>query len=222
VRKAFTLATDRAAIVENVIGRGDRVASSFVPPGTAHGYTPPAGLAYSAEEARAALHQAGFASGEALGPVELLCTFNDERIAQALASMWNKTLGVEVLIRTQESKTFSHEKTKQQFAIARGNWYADYNDPTTFLDCLKSGNGNNDGGYSNARYDSLLRQAEQAVDETDRFEILRLAEEIVLREDCPILPVFHYTQMVAISPAVHGLHPNSRLWFPFRYAVVDR
>jgi oligopeptide transport system substrate-binding protein len=222
VRKAFSLAVDKEAIVENVLKRGDRVARSFVPPDTIPGYVPPAGLAVNVEEARRLLAAAGYPDGRDVPVVELLYTPADERVCQALARMWEERLGVRVELRSQESKTFAEDKSNHRFMMARGNWYADYNDATTFLDCLSTGNGNNDSGYANARYDRLLGEADASRDPVARASLLREAEAIIVEEDLPILPILHYAEPVAIKPYVKGLHTNARLWFPFRYVSVER
>ncbi len=222
VRKAFTLALDRPQLVDKVRRRGDRPARSFVPPSSIPGYEPPAGLPHDVAEARRLLQEAGFPSGQGLPPIELLYVPSDERMCQAMAKMWEDALGVRVELRSQESKTFAEEKAKHRFMIARGNWYADYNDPTTFLDCLVTGNGNNDSGYSNAQYDALMAQANGTADAVERSRLLQAAEAIIVEQDCPILPILHYTDMVAIAPHVRGLHANSRLWFPFRYVSIQR
>jgi oligopeptide transport system substrate-binding protein len=222
VRKAFSLAVDKKNIVENVLKRGDRVAHSFVPPDTIPGYTPAAGLTVNVEEARRLLAAAGYPGGGGMPVVELLYTPADERVCQALARMWEERLGVRVELRSQESKTFAEDKANHRFMMARGNWYADYNDSTTFLDCLSTGNGNNDSGYANARYDGLLTEANAARDPVARASLLRQAEAIIVEEDLPILPILHYAQPIAIKPYVKGLHANARLWFPFRYVTVER
>jgi len=222
VRRAFTLALDRDQIVDKVRRRGDRAAKSFVPPRSIPAYEPPEGLAQNAAEARRLLVEAGFSNGRELPTVELLYVPNDERMCQAMARMWEEALGVRVELRNQESKTFAEEKARQRFMIARGNWYADYNDPTTFLNCLVTDNGNNDSGYTNPRYDELLASANNAEDSAARAALLRRAEAIVVEEDCPILPILHYTETVAIQPYVSGLHANPRLWFPFRHVSVQR
>jgi oligopeptide transport system substrate-binding protein len=221
VRKAFSLSIDREQLVEKVRKRGDRVAHSFVPPDSIPGYAPPAGLACDREEARRLLAEAGFPGGIGLPPVELLYVPNDARMCQAMARMWEETLNVRIELRSQESKTFAEEKAKHRYMLARGNWYADYSDPTTFLNCLATGNGNNDSGYSNLKYDALLGAANEAPKES-RMALLRQAEAIVVEDDCPILPILHYTETIAIQPHVRGLHPNARLWFPFRFASVVR
>lgn len=222
VRKAFTLALDREQLIQKVRHRGDRTARSFVPPSSLPGYEPPRGLPRDVEGARRLLTEAGYPGGAGMDPVEVLCVANDERMVQALARMWHDTLGVEVELRSQESKTFAEEKANHRFMIARGNWYADYNDPTTFLDCLLTGNGNNDSGYSSAKYDGLMRTANEAANAADRLALLGEAEAVAIEEDCPVLPLLHYSETIAIKPYVRGLFPNARLWFPFRYVTIER
>ncbi len=222
VRRAFTLATDRVSIVENVRKRGDRPARTFIPPDAIPGYQPPDGLQLNVLAARQLLAAAGYNSGAELGPVELLYPPRQATVCQALARMWEESLGVQVELRAQESKTFAEEKARQRFMIAWGNWYPDYNDPTTFLDCFANGNGNNDSGYSNPKYDELLAAAAGETDSVRRMAILQDAERLVMEQDCPVLPVLHPTELIAVSPRVTGIYPNSRMWFPFRYVSVAR
>lgn len=221
VRRALSLALDKHALVERVLSRGDRVARSFVPPGAVPGYDPPAGLPMDVAEARRLLADAGL--DPAAGPaIELLHVATDELICQAVARMWEENLGLRVELRSKESKTFGEDKAEHRYMVARGNWYGDYMDPTTFLDCLATGNGNNDSGYSNPRYDALLRHAAATRDPAARMGLLRTAEAILVEEDFPILPILHYATPIAIKPYVQGLHPNPRLRFPFRGLVVQR
>ena len=221
VRKALSLAVDKRAIVEDVLKRGDIVAHSFVPPGAMPQYDPPMGPTVDIDEARRLLAEAGYPGGEGMPPVDILYTVRDERVCQAVARMWSRNLGIKVELRGKESKTFGEDKANRRYIVARGNWYADYNDPTTFLECLATGNGNNDSGYSNARYDALLAEAKLTTDRSDRSELLRRAEAIIVQEDFPILPILHYTAPIAIQPWVRGLHPNARMVFPFRYVWID-
>ncbi|UCF34958.1 MAG: peptide ABC transporter substrate-binding protein [Phycisphaerales bacterium] len=222
VRKAFALAVDKRAIVEQVLKRGDRVARSFVPPTAIPGYDPPEGLGEDVSAARSLLADAGYPDGAGMGTIELLHTPRDEVVCQALARMWQDRLGLRVELRCKESKTFGEDKANHRYMIARGNWYADYNDPTTFLDCLSTGNGNNDSGYSNPAYDELLNRAAAVRERDRRAELLRQAEAILVERDFPILPILHYTTPIAIKPHVKGLKPNPRLLFPFRYVSVER
>ena len=221
VRKAFSLAVDREAIVANVLKRGDRIARTLVPFGALGGYKPPAGLRRDGREARRLLAEAGYRNGVGLAPIELLYVPSDERVCQAVARMWEQALGAQMELRCKETKTYAEDKAAHRYLIARGNWYADYYDPTTFLDCLATGNGNNDSGYANPRYDELLARARAAGDPVERAELLRQAERLIVEEDCPILPILHYALPIAIKPYVKGLYPNARLRFAFRYISLE-
>lgn len=222
VRKAFALAVDKQQIVEKVLKRGDRVAHSFVPPDSIAGYDPPNGLTADVKEAKELLAEAGYPQGKGLPIVQLLYTPNDELVCQAVARMWEDILGVRIELRSKESKTFAEDKANHRYMIARGNWFADYNDPTTFLDCLGSGSGNNDSGYSNPRYDALIVEASIEPERTRRAALLRQAETMIVEDDLPILPILHYATPIAIKPYVKGLNPNARLWFPFYHVKIER
>ncbi len=222
LRRAFSLAIDKESIVTNVLGRGDRVAHALVPTGAISGYVPPTSPDVDADEARRLLDEAGYPGGVGMPAIDLLYLSSDERVCQAAARMWEQELGVNVELRCKERRTFADDKANHRFMVARGNWYGDYFDPTTFLDCLVTGNGNNDSGYSSPRYDGLVSRATASVDRATRADLLREAESILVEEDFPILPILHYALPIAIKPHVRGLYPNARLRFPFKYITVDR
>ncbi len=222
VRKAFALAVDKEAIVHAVLQRGDRVATTFIPPGALTGYPSPVGSQMDIAAAKQLLIEAGYPQGQGLPTVTLLYVPSDERVCQALAGMWETHLGARVELRCQETKSFAESKANHRFMIARGNWYGDYYDPTTFLDCFNTGNGNNDSGYSNTAYDALLHRARVTTDIAQRLELLAQAERIIVEDDLPIIPLLHYASPIAVKPNVSGIFPNPRLRFPFRYVSVAR
>jgi len=224
VRMAFNLAVDKRALVDSVIKLGNPVATSLVPPGAIAGYEPPRGPEYDPQKARELLAEAGYPEGRGLGPIELLFNtgFGHERVAQAVARMWHEQLGVTVELRGKETKTFADDKSNHRFMIARAGWYGDYGDPTTFLDLLTTGNGNNDSAWSNARYDALIRQACRQRDRKRRMRILAEAEALAMCDEMPILPLYHYVNLYAYRPNVRGITMNPRLINPLKYVYVER
>jgi oligopeptide transport system substrate-binding protein len=88
------------------------------------------------------------------------------------------------------------------YDMARGGWIGDYNDPNSFYDTFVTGGGNNRTGWSNARYDQLLRDTGHAPDEPARMELYQQMEEIIVTE-LPIMPVYFYRKVYALSPLVH-------------------
>lgn len=217
VRRAFTMAIDRATLVNDVLAKGDVVAGSVVPPSMNPNYPAPGGLSFDPGAAQMALEAAGYPGGDAFPVVEFLYTPNDELGCQAIASMWERHLGVRVRLLGMESKTFAQRKANHRYMVARGNWFADYRDPTTFLDCYRRASGNNDSGYDGLRFETLMNDARVEVDPVRRFAILAEAERIIVEDDCPVLPLWHYRMPIAVKPHVRGIHPNARLWFPFQH-----
>jgi ABC-type oligopeptide transport system substrate-binding subunit len=57
---------------------------------------------------------------------------------------------------------------------------------------FQTGNGNNDCGFANPRYDELIADAGREVDQKKRFEIFRRAEHMLVSEEAPICPLYFY------------------------------
>lgn len=223
VRKAFCLAVDKKVIAQNVVARGDPPTDTLVPAGSIKGYASPSGLGYNPDEARRLLAEAGYPGGAGMPVIDILYNtgFHHGKICEVLAQMWRKELGVTVVPRGKETKTFAEDRKNRKFMIARAGWYGDYRDPTTYLDLLATGNGNNDSGYSNPAYDTLLGRAAETMDPRKRYTILADAERMLIRKEFPILPLYQYTQVMAWKPYVKGLYPNLRLVFPFRAISIQ-
>ncbi len=224
VRQAFSMAVDRAALCRSVAEKENRPLSVLIPPGTIPGYPAVVGLPYDPRRAADLLDAAGYADRADFPEIVILVNtgFIHERVAQALAHMWQTALGIRVAIQGQETKTFGSHKAKHNFQIARGAWYGDYLDPTTFLDVFATGNGNNDSGYSDRRYDALLRQAAECPDPQQRLRLLADAETLLVTEGLPIIPIYQYTNPQAHRPWVHGIVPNARELYSLRDIQVVR
>jgi len=224
VRKAFTQAIDRRLVAEKVVARGERPADTLVPVDSIADYPRVNGLTYQPDEARRLLAEAGYPGGRGMPVIDILYNtgFQHGKICDALAEMWRAQLGVTVVPRGKEVKSFAEDRKQGRFMIARGGWYGDYADPTTFLDIFVHGNGNNDAGHNDRRFDQWLVEAAGQQDPVSRMNILARAERRLLCDNAPLLPLFQYTQLLAIKPYVSGLYPNSRLVFPFRFISVNR
>jgi oligopeptide transport system substrate-binding protein len=215
VRRAFTMSVDKTAIVENVKRSGEKVATVFVPPDSIPGFTSPPGLPYDPGAARALLAEAGWidrdgdgvpedSRGEPFPTVELLYSTGSyhDKIGLAMGGMWKRELGINTKLVGKELKVYRDDLKEQNFMIARGGWFGDYGDPTTFLDLHKTGNGNNDRGYSDPVFDELLERASNTIDPDERMAILEEAERYTVMETAPILPVWHYNYYYLYQPPV--------------------
>lgn len=226
VRRAFSMAVDKRVLVEQIRRRWEPVARSLVPPGSIPGYDPPEGLGFDPAAARALLAECGYPGGEGFITVELL--FNPdsghEVIAQFLSRCWQENLGVSCRLVSKELSITREEIKGARYITSRGSWYGDYGDPLTFLDLHKTGDGNNDRRYSNPEFDALLEGAQQTPDRAARLAILRQAEEMIVRREAPVLPLFHYVNHQLFNAhKVTGItsHPRSEQALQFVEIMGD-
>lgn len=202
VRRALSISIDRESLVRNVVRGGMQPAYGLTPPTPK--FTARTKLSGEVAEARRLLAEAGYPEGRGFPRIELLYNTQDNhrRICEALQEMWRQNLGIEVGLLNQEWKVYIRSMDLLDYDMARGGWIGDYNDPNTFYDTFVTGGGNNRTGWSNARYDQLLRDTGAAPDEAARMELYQQMEEILMRE-LPIMPVYFYRKIYALSPTVH-------------------
>jgi len=229
VRRAFAMVIDKRAVVDEVRRVGDAVAFSLIPPNSIGGYEAPTGLRCLSDatteaerdaligEARALLAQAGYTDPANDFPLTVELLFNKDSghdlIAQVIAKNWEKHLGVKTRLAQKELKIFREDLRTKNFITTRAGWYGDYGDPTTFLDLNRTGNGNNDRGYSGERYDELLDLAQGESDPGARMDLLMEAERVLVEEELPLVPIFHYATVYMFDPdELTGLttHPRTK------------
>ena len=220
VRRAFAMATNKQDIVDKVKRGGERTSDVFVPRDSIKGYSSPKGLRYAPGAARELLTQAGWhtgasgelvnGAGETFPEVELLCTAIQyhKDVALALGRMWEQNLGVRSRVSITEAKSFKDRLRKRDYMIARGSWWGDYGDPTTFLNVNRSDDGNNDRGYASPAYDGLLDAAEKELDPGKRLGILSRAEQLLVEQDLPLLPIFQHNYYYLFHPPEKNGRPN--------------
>lgn len=218
VRKAFSMVVDKVLLTEKVTQAGEPPTDAFVPPGTA-GYQPPAGVKRDPDAAKKLLAEAGFPGGAGFPVVRYLYTNKsetDEKIAVEVQAMFKRELGISVLLAKQEWAVYLNTLSALDFDFCRSSWVGDYQDPNTFLDMFLTGGGNNNCGWSNARYDELIALAAKETDGAKRFDIFREAETILIRDEMPVCPLFNYVVLMFYSDRLGGVAGNLMDEHPFR------
>jgi len=221
VRQALALAIDRESLVKNVTRGGQFPAYAVSYPGTA-GYSPRARLTGTLDDARRLLAAAGFPEGKGFPKIELLYNTSEghRAIAEAIQQMWKRHLGVEIGLFNQEWKVFLDSQHTTNFTLQRSGWIADYVDPHTFLELWVGGNGNNDTNWKNADYDRLFQQSLAAKTTEERYEIYQKMDAILV-DECPVIPIYHYTSVYALSPKVKGFYPTLLDNHPYKYIWIE-
>ena len=161
--------------------------------------------------ARRYLAEAGFSGGAGFLQMDILVDQQDVhvRLVETLQAMWKEHLGVSLGIDRREWKVYLSQRTAMNYDLSRARWYGDFYDPVTFLGIFTSRNGNNHCGYSNNHFDHYVQQSDQLVDPAPRLSQLMSAEELLVRHDRPIAPLYHLVGRELVSPRIRNMPYNS-------------
>jgi len=221
LRRALSYAVDREAITRDLM-KGTKVAWGNFTPAGYPGYHAPAAMTFDPVRARDCLAKAGYPDGKGLPKLEILFNTSEDhkRIAEAIQSMWKRELHVDVELSNQDFASYIKATSGLEYGIAKRSWIGDYLDPNSFLACYVGGDGNNRTGWSNPRYDALIRGAAVETDAAKRLAMLAEAETLLLSES-PIIPIYQYTATELVKPYVRGLYPTALDVHPLTYVWID-
>lgn len=230
VRKALSLAIDRDYVANTIMQGTYSAADSIVGPGIVdesgyfhdNGNAPYISADYEANlaEAKKLLEEAGYPNGEGYPTIEY--STNDAGyhvpLAEYLQQAWGD-LGITLTINKMEWSSFPPARRAGEYDVARNGWVMDYNDPSNMLDLFCSGNGNNDGKYSNPDFDAAI-DASRVADSAEHFAQLHKAEDILM-EDMGCLPIAYYNDYWLQSPTLKGTwHSPYGYWY-LQYGYIE-
>jgi oligopeptide transport system substrate-binding protein len=136
---------------------------------------------------------------------EILINTNEAHriLAQAIQSMLQQHLKVPAKILNQDWQVYLESQRKLHYSVCRAGWIGDYPDPLTFLGIWRTGDGNNNTGFSSAAYDALLDRSIREPDPAQRLRILEEAETLLMEEQ-PILPLYWQNHTYLMRQEVKG------------------
>ncbi|KMY49091.1 peptide ABC transporter substrate-binding protein [Peribacillus loiseleuriae] len=92
------------------------------------------------------------------------------------------------------------------YDLLHSGWGPDYPDAMTFADLWLTDSPNNEMSYSSAKYDGLIKKAEEAAANPEEYvATLQEAERVFLAEDYGVAPTYQRADNILISPKVKGL-----------------
>ena len=230
VRKALSLAIDRDYVANTIMQGTFSTADSIVGPGIVdengyfhdNGNAPYISADYEANmaEAKKLLEEAGYPNGEGYPTIEY--STNDSGyhvpLAEYLQQVWGD-LGITLTISKMEWSAFTAARRAGEYDVARNGWVMDYNDPSNMLDLFCTGNGNNDGKYSNPEFDAAI-DASRVADSAEHFAQLHKAEDILM-EDMGCLPIAYYNEYWLQSSSLKGTwHSPYGYWY-LQYGYIE-
>jgi peptide/nickel transport system substrate-binding protein/oligopeptide transport system substrate-binding protein len=149
---------------------------------------------------------AGYPGGKGFPPLELWVRNEnqllpwEEPTAAYLQAHLKDALGVNVVPRTMEVKTFTdalNNHTQNFFLLA---YQFDYVDPSNFMDLFITGGRH---AWSNSKYDELVRQADPLKDVAKRLGIYHSAEQLLL-QDAPAVFICQQQYSAVWKPFLMG------------------
>lgn len=189
---------------------------------------------FDPERARKLLTEAGFAvqqTGSSFScptfPTDKVSiTYNtaesNRQVAEFVQAQWKQNLGVTVLLRNMEFKTFLPVRNSLEYdGFAQSLWSGDYMDPFTFLG-LHYGQQNDGGsGFDDPKYNQMLDEANSELDPQKRYEKLARAEYYLL-EQLPSIPLTINATNWMKKPYIKGMYPNPGTLHAWKFVYIER
>ncbi|MCC7369347.1 MAG: peptide ABC transporter substrate-binding protein [Chloroflexi bacterium] len=229
VRQALGLALDRRLILDAVLKRAGEPAYGLHPDGII-GRQPDLWPHDDVAKAQQLLADAGYPGGRGFPTITFTYNTSAEwRIfAEYLQARWLDTLGITVKLESMEWATFLRfrrgDEWTQRGDLFRGSWFSDYEDPNNWYNLLwdsASDPTSFNGGWKNAQFDALVRQATGEQDDARRAAQYQQADAIMAQE-YPHIPLFHYEIRSLVKPYLKGYDPARVLGLtPLRTMSLD-
>ncbi|MTV26071.1 ABC transporter substrate-binding protein [Nitriliruptoraceae bacterium ZYF776] len=222
VRRAFSMAVDRQAVIDAIFNGARTPATAVIPPVLA-AHRPDACefCQYDPEAAADLLEEAGGFDGE------LVVYFNSgaghEEWVEAISNQWRQNLGIEdirfeSLEFAQYLDLLAAEEIEGPFRLG---WVLSYGSAQYAMEPVYStGASSNYYGYSNEEFDSLIDQANAELDEAAAESLYQQAEDLVL-EDLPNIPLWYETRTTVHSPRVNGVIMDGRTFVRLERVSVE-
>ncbi|KIC19748.1 ABC transporter substrate-binding protein [Leisingera sp. ANG-Vp] len=220
VRKAIDYAVNNAGIVDRIM-RGFGTVGAQASPAGYLGYSEDFAPRYDLEKAKALMAEAGYADGFSITMMAPNNRYvNDDKIAQAVASMLSKiniTVDLQTMPKAQYWPTFD-ERAADMMMIG---WHADTEDSANFHQFLTAcpddatGNGQyNSGNYCNAEADALMNQANAETDPAKRADLLQKLEGI-LYDEAAFIPLHWQNLAWGAKSGMNSADIVNALNFPY-------
>lgn len=213
IRKAFSLAMDREAIIAAIGIEGEIPAVNFVPPVLKKGKNKAMIPVFSPEEAKKelalGLEETGLSLSD-FSKMRMIYPIREahHKLSQILQEQWRETLGVTIQLEATAHSVFLTKTNNSDFDICQYYWVAQYDDPMNILDRFKKrASPKNYPKWENEEYIKLL-DASYFASKEEREDLLEKAEELIL-EEMPIAPISHGCSYTVAQPDVKGIFTSS-------------
>jgi oligopeptide transport system substrate-binding protein len=222
IRRAFALAVDRQAIIENILQSNDPPALGLISPlqkkETWHPFFSDCDILKAQQLFRQGLDELGITISDF---PEIILSYNTsdswKKVIQVLQNQWSQLFHIPIRIQNYDWNTYLHLLRTGDFQIARDGWSSQINDPANLLDLFKY---DNFGKWFNPQYVALLDAADQE-NKPEKRKVLLEAAEKLLMDQMPIIPLFHPGILSIQQPELKGVNVTLASLVDFRNCFFD-
>ena len=222
MRQAIAMSIDRKLLVDSIAIEKEALAYSLVPNGVKK-YESPRAYLMNIPGALKILRDLGYCtkgtSATNCKEIPRLTLLHRDhpkhrKIAVTLKVLWKKGLGLRrINLQAKRDEEFYRAIQRGKYTLALDDLAVTADQPFDLLSAFRSDEASS-GGYSEAKYDSLIRAALSESDWAKALELFRQTESALLR-DAWVIPLMHGTVPVLVSPRVGGYTPNVYDLHPF-------
>lgn len=207
VRRAIAMAIDKSKFNE-ILSGGQEPATSFVPPPLL-GYSKTIGLPFYPKKARFELLHSGLDTTVPLKIEYLIPDWDKAQlIAETIQSELQKNLGIEVILKPYENKSYRTMLDLFAYPMFDYTWTADYPDPDNFLSVFQGDSGNSRTGWKNTEFDGMVQQARQVPDSKLRQDLYLQMQKVLLEDEVVIVPLYYEPNLVLVHSHVKSFELN--------------
>jgi len=217
VRQALSMAIDKQQLAKSVLRDGSKAPMGFVSqnlsrnPKTKTDFAKDAyvkdGVTYDLKQAKTLMKAGLKASGQKSLKLTLLAddTSVTKTVAQYIQAELQKMPNVKVTINTLPYKTRLSRSNAGNFELVLSSWGADFADPINFLSLMSTGNTNNNGDFSDAKYDGYVKDSENkdANKPVARYQDLVNAEKRLMTQQ-GVVPLYQPATVEMWNSKVSG------------------
>ena len=195
VRRAISMAIDRKAITTRIMDGMATPAYQYMPDGMFGALPRAPEIKYDAEGAKKLLAEAGYPNGF---EITLSSTndryINDSQVTQAVAQYLSR-VGIKATVDALTASIYFSRRAKRDFSFSMGGWPSETGEASALfqlwvasLDAPNSLGTSNYGGFANADFDKVYKEAAVTVDPARRKKLLQQATQIAL-DNVPLIPL---------------------------------
>lgn len=227
VRRAFSYAINRHAIIKSCLYGDERPSHSILPASLSlleNKTSLPHDIEFARKLFREGMEEQGL-SDSFLRPLRFVIYDQEphKSIAKLVVKGWEEAFGITIQLEIVPWHDFFAKRMgKKEHDILGCVWYSWFRDPLYTFDILKNqSNSINSSKWTSEAFSHLVDRAELSTDKDQRCSLLREAEKLVMRE-MPIIPIFDYSSRYLKNDAVQNIYVSHVGNVDFKWTTFRR